>query len=152
MATCDQLIQDELGDLSQHPPTVRESEEVLLSWLGDMAFNTMELCRILNGIQPEAFEGCYPAFSYDTKPDRCLGRCRGCHTHSGAVDKRLRRLQARGLVKSVGIRWFDHRDPGRAGEGSIQLDNFRIYYVSRESLARRLIQDVRINLGDPDYE
>lgn len=127
-------------------------EAQVLEVLQDKALNSCEICRATNGIDPGDFVGCFPPFSYDTKPDRCMGRPRGCGTHSGAVDKRLRRMEARGLVKSLAIRWFDHRDPGVAGEASIQLDNFRLYYTSKASLARRLVQDVEANLGPVDYD
>lgn len=131
-------------------PSVDLSSELILSWLNDMALNTMEICRALNGIEPGYFRGCYKPFSYDKKPDRCQHKDRCCDISSGAVDQRMRTLEKKGLVHSLKIRWFDGRDPGAAAN-SIQLDNFRIYYTTRASLSRRLIKDIVTHIGSPDY-
>ena len=70
---------------------------------------------------------------------------KGCLVRSDCVDHLLRRLQKRGLVHSIKLRWFDGRDKGRAGN-SLQLDVFRFYYLSREDLARKLMDDIKTHV------
>lgn len=106
------------------------------------AYNTCEICRILNGIEPRDFKGCFFDFSWETKSARCKHEARGCQYQSGSVDSSLRNMQKRGFCRSVKMRWFDGRAGGAAGEDSLQMDNFRFYYTSKQGLANKLKADI----------
>ena len=117
----------------------------ILRILEGYSLNTMEVCRLLNGLAPRNFQGCYFKFDLNRRGPRCRFKERGCCVRSNSVDGTLRSLQRRGLVHSVKLRWFDGRSKG-AAKNSLQLDVFRFYYVSRPDLARRLKDDIQAHL------
>lgn len=122
-----------------------DPKNVILGALGSYAYNAMELCRILNGRGPRDFQGCYYKFDLNRRGPRCRMKERGCQGRSNAVDQLLRRLQRKGLVHSVKMRWFDGRSKG-AASNSLQLDVFRFYFLHRRGLACRLQDDIRKHL------
>lgn len=129
------------------PEDVRGFErEVVESLLDRYAFNSCEICRAVNGREPGDSIGCFEPFSYEAKPSRCRARARGCAILSQTVYMRLRRMEARGLIKSVKMRWVDGRDEGCFKE-SIQWDTFRIWYLTRQGLGNKLIHDCISALG-----
>lgn len=108
------------------------------------AYNGMELCRALNGLDPWDSKGCH--FSVQEKPwssakGTCKGKTRGCTIPYSTLFRRLKQLEAKTPLRSIKIRWMDNRDPGVA-KTSIQMDVFRIWYTSLEYLAVRLVQDI----------
>ena len=122
-----------------------ERQQRILDLLEGYAYNAMEVCRILNGRCAREFQGCYYKFDLTRRGPRCRMKERGCSHRSNSVDQTLRSLQRRGLVHSVKLRWFDGRSKG-AARNSLQLDVFRFYYVRREGLATRLMEDISQHL------
>lgn len=125
--------------------TLKTGSTRILVVLDTYAYNAYELCRILNGQDPRNFSSCFfttkeKAFGSHAS-DRCKWRKRSCQVYSRAVDKILRRLERQGQIHSVVLRWFDGRSKG-SGQDPLHTDRFRFYYVRREGLARRLVEDI----------
>jgi len=115
-------------------------EDQILEALENTALNSMEICRLINGIQD--FRKCYEykdgAFAYKTKPQRCAWRENGCQVWSFKVYNTLRKLQRKGKVKSILLRWFDKRASGKG----LKADVFRFWFIDKRGLANRLISDI----------
>ena len=132
-------------------PTIQEFREQVLWLLGDedtqpYAYNSCEICREVNGLDPFTFKGCFHKFDANRRGPRCRFQDRGCSIRSQTVYERLRAMERLGLIKSVKMRWLDGRDPG-AAENRLQWDNFRFWFRSKAGLAVRLIQDVQIRIS-----
>jgi len=125
--------------------SISEREEFVLKLLSDTAYNAMEICRCFNDIGARNFLGCYFTFDVNRRGARCRYKERGCKVPSNSVDGLLRRMQKKGLVHSILLRWFDGRSKG-AAQNSLQLDLFRFYYVSKKGLANRLMADIQKHL------
>jgi len=118
-------------------------ERTLIEIIRDYAYNSMEVCRIVNGFDWQDRSPCYThGFGYVTRPHRCAYKERGCRYWSFKIYNKLRALERRGRIRSVKLRWFD----GRRGRG-LRLDEFRIFFIRRECLAKRLIDDIRAHLA-----
>ncbi len=128
------------------------SEDVLLKLIKDYAYNGMELCRLVNGIDPFDFKGCNYSKKekdwFDAKGG-CKHKQRGCKYRYTMIYYRLRKMQKKGLVKSLKMKWIDGRDPGAVDY--IPTDMFRFWYIEAGLLSTRLCQDVITKLGNPDY-
>ena len=128
------------------------SEETLLEYIKDYAYNGMEICRIINGFDPYDFKGC----NYSTKEKPffspkggCRFEKRGCQFRYSLIYYRLNKLEKEGKIKSLKMKWFDSRDTGAVDY--IPLDLFRYYYIDQSLLATRLCQDVITKVGNPAY-
>lgn len=129
--------------------SVDVSTKAIFYELENYAYNGMELCRLFNGLDPFDSLGCH--YTTQEKPWRsakgsCKGEARGCALKYRTLFRRLKRLEGRSCLKSLKIRWMDHRDPG-AVKNSIPLDVFRIWYTGREALAVRLVHDIDVHIS-----
>ena len=122
-----------------------ERQQKVIELLKGFAYNSMEICRALNGIPPRQFLGCYYKFDINRRGNRCRSKERGCKFCSSSIDSSLRGMQKRGLVRSLLLRWFDGRSAG-AAKNSIPTDLFRFYYLSKPDLAKKLMADISKNL------
>jgi len=104
----------------------------------DIALNSMEICRALNDIDYTNFSICYPSeFSFETKNNRCLSEQNNCDVWSLDVYNRLKKLENKGRVRSLKLKWFD----GREGNENIVTDIFRFWFTERKQLGKRLTKD-----------
>lgn len=131
------------------PPRRKLTERQIriLNMLKKYGYNTMEICRMLNNIEPRNFKGCYFKFALDRRGPRCRMKERYCTHGSGSVDQTLRGLEKMGLLHSIKLRWFDGRSKG-AARNSLQLDVFRFYYLTKTGLAVRLQDDIQNHLSE----
>jgi len=120
-------------------------EDKILSLLENTAMNSMEICRAINGIQD--FRLCYlptkddpnlGKFGYDTHKERCAFKVNRCKVWSLKVYNLLRKMQRKGKVKSILLRWFDKRH----GKG-LRADLFRFWFIEKRGLANRLMDDIK---------
>ncbi len=133
------------------PSPVEMAGHVLWS-LEEYAMNGMEVCRDVNGHDPWSHKGCHfktTEKGWGEPKGGCQYRARGCKICQKTVLNRLNVLEKKGLLHSIKIRWFDSRNTGAAPADSFTFDLFRIFYVGREGLARRLIHDVWQHVDDP---
>lgn len=122
-----------------------ERQAAIIELLKGYSYNTMEICRMLNGINAFKFKGCYFHFDVNRRGERCRAVERGCQFRSSSIDGSLRGMQKRGLVRSILLRWFDGRSGG-AAKNSLPTDLFRFYYLSKSDLALRLMSDIEKHL------
>ena len=115
---------------------VTQRQQWILSVIQGYSYNAYEVCRILNGNERLDFVPCF--HNRMELSDRCRKKTRGCNIRSQSVDKDLRSLWKKGLIKSIKLRWFDS---GRAKNG-LCTDNFRFYYIEKRHLAARLKDDI----------
>ena len=113
-----------------------ERQQLILSVVQGYSYNGYEVCRIVNGKDPRDFVPCF--HNRLELSDRCRFKTRGCKIRSNSVDKTLRTLWKRGILKSIKLRWFDS---GRAKNG-LCTDEFRFYYITQRNLAARLKDDI----------
>jgi len=124
------------------------SRERVLWELENYAYNSMELCRMLNGLETFEFKGCH--FTTKEKPwgtskCGCQGRVRGCKLLNSTLYSRLRRLEKLGKVRSIKLVWFDGRNPELNG---LKMDQFRFWFTNRAGLAARLHQDIMTHIAE----
>jgi hypothetical protein len=105
-------------------------DDLVTAELYGYAYNSMEVCRLLN--------------------PRCQCKVNGCDFIASTVYSRLRSLQKRGKVRSILLRWFDGR-PGRH-PSEIPTDKFRFWFLDRRGLANRLIADIERRLLNGEEE
>jgi len=127
-------------------------EKAILRAIEGTALNSMEICRIINGIPPDEYSRCFfgqRGKFVATIPERCRHRENQCDVWSLKVYTTLRGLEKRGVVRSALIRWFDKKQKGRLSARN--LDKFRFWFVDPENLRKRLLSDVgRLGSGRND--
>jgi len=127
---------------------LKKQDDKILGILRGNALHSMEVCRILNGIDLKDYKKCYRAprlrrFTFDmyatwgnaTLPERCSFIENECYYWSLDVWNALRHLEKEGKIKSTSFRWFDKRGG--------KLDRFRFWFIDPEDLRKRLLQDAR---------
>jgi hypothetical protein len=128
-------------------------EKTVLEWVNNYAYNTSEICRIVNDISPHDFKGCNHSVEekdFFAAKGMCKCRERGCRMNNRNVHSRMKRMQKAGKIRSVKMLWLDGREPGAVNHHP--TDIFRIWYLKDEFLSTRLIQDVKVMVGAPAYE
>jgi len=107
------------------------TEETLLRIVEDYAYNGMEICRIVNGFNPFDFKGC----NYSTEEKEwfspksgCRFKERGCTFNYSMIYYRLRKMQEKGLINSLKMKWIDDRSTGAIDH--IPTDLFRFYFTN----------------------
>jgi len=126
--------------------SLRKQEEKILENLKNAAFNTMEVCRIINGVHPRdtkrCFQGRLRQFKFEmykkwgdaTIPERCSFIENRCCFWYLDVYETLRRMEKQGKVKSALLRWLN---------GPRKLDKFRFWFTNPENLRNRLLRDAQ---------
>jgi len=134
-----------LNTLSKANPLSYDiSGRAILATLHGRALNSMEVCRAINGFKIDSFDECYSTerirkFGYETHLERCDYQERGCKVWSLTVYQALRKLERKGKVRSLKMKWFDKR---QGGSNEIKLDLFRFWFREKKDLANRLIRDI----------
>jgi len=109
----------------------------LLGFIADKCYNSMEICRLLNGFEADNYQVCYAGrkFSYQTRPERCNHKENGCVFWSLTVYNALKKLEQKGLIHSEKTMHYDNRK----GKGK-RLDNFRFWFIDREAYEKRVLK------------
>lgn len=115
--------------------------EEIINTVKGYAYNAYEVCRILNGFNPQDFRPCF--HNRRELSDRCRAKTRRCKTRSRQIDKIMRKLWKEKKLKSIKLRWFDK---GRAKNGNLCTDLFRFYFLEKKGLANRLKTDIKNHL------
>lgn len=117
----------------------------IMEFIQGYSYNTCEICRAMNGLNPFHFKGCFFKFDKNRRGPQCREKERGCKINISLCRYRLKKMQKLKMIKSVKMTWFD----GREGNEHIPTDIFRFWYFEKEHLARKLIRDVQTHL---DYQ
>ena len=104
--------------------------------------NSMEVCRVVNGFEPDDFRDCYPRgdFEFKTRPERCEFEARGCKYWSLKVYSALRTLENRRWIFSEKCRARD----GGNNPSFKHTDIFRFWFLTRESFEERILSQTLI--------
>jgi len=144
----DSDLMDKIREYGSKPyPPIKETEEIVLDWLSDYAYNGMELCRIVNGYAPHFFIGCNRTAQeagWNKPKGGCRGKERGCRICYNTFLHRLNKLHKDKKIRSLTLNSFDGRRPAST---EIPTDKFRFWYIERSNLAIRLHQDLENTLG-----
>lgn len=117
-----------------------QRQTAILEVVEGYSYNAYEVCRTLNGFDPDAFRPCFQ--NRRLTSDRCNRKTRQCLIGSRSVGRTLTTLVKKGVLHSIKLRWFDK---GRAKNG-LCTDHFRFYFTKKEDLALRLIHDINKHL------
>ena len=102
--------------------------------LEHQCLNSMEICRVFNGIDNPS--DCYlkQGFAFITRPERCNHKENNCTFWSLTIYNILRQLERKSLIYSKKIRFFDDRK----GVGR-RTDIFRFWFGNKENYRKRIL-------------